>query len=417
MNHPKPANRQPVFITRSDRLSRVMELYEVHPEMRLLPVVDSAHRPVGAIFEKDFRRILFSPFGHSLLRNPGLGSCVDAYIRDCPMVDVDADIGFMLDAYASADGKEGMILTRNGVLESVLDNETLLKIAAAREAERIDRMTQAVDRFHDDTTGLAALLADVAARIHEATSDTTARSSENGARAQSVAGAALQVQASMSQMADESRGLALALDRLHAETNSARTAAEGAVKQVRAGTAKADSLVASARSIESVLDLIQSLARRVNLLALNASIEAARAGDAGRGFAVVAQEVKALANQTSDAAQQVAHYVRDIDTAVADVVAGHLSIEQLISSLDTVSQSVNATVESQSVVTRSAADNVVQVVQAGTEIYTNIDGISRDVIAAASQSQDINRMAQSLLAGASDLKAHVAQFVGRVQAA
>nr|WP_246351999.1 methyl-accepting chemotaxis protein [Sphingobium subterraneum] len=218
-------------------------------------------------------------------------------------------------------------------------------------------------------------------------------------------------------MADESRGLALALDRLHAETNSARTAAEGAVKQVRAGTAKADSLVASARSIESVLDLIQSLARRVNLLALNASIEAARAGDAGRGFAVVAQEVKALANQTSDAAQQVAHYVRDIDTAVADVVAGHLSIEQLISSLDTVSQSVNATVESQSVVTRSAADNVVQVVQAGTEIYTNIDGISRDVIAAASQSQDINRMAQSLLAGASDLKAHVAQFVGRVQAA
>lgn len=406
-----------VFIGHAESLSRAVELYEAHPAMRLLPVVDADRRPKGAVFEKDIRRLLFSPFGHSLLRNPAFGTHLEPYVRRCPIVDAESDIAFMLDVYATENGHDGMIVTRGGALHGVLDNEALLRMAAARQADRFDRMAAAIAHFEADTASLAALLSEVASRVHVATSANVKRSSENGGRAQSVATAAAQVQTSMNMMADQSRTLAAALDQLHQETLTAKSAAKGAVSQVRSAATKTDSLVASARSIEAVLDLIQSLARQVNLLALNASIEAARAGEAGRGFAVVAQEIKVLAGQTSEAAEKVAYYVRDIDIAVADVVAGHSGIEKVIGSIDLIARSVDGAVASQSLSTRNAADNVAQVVQAGVEIYTNIESIGRDVMATASESEEISTMAESLFESTGRLQAHVSHFVAQMQVA
>lgn len=406
-----------VFIGHAEPLSHVVELYEAHPTMRLLPVVDAQRRPIGAVFEKDIRRLLFSPFGHSLLRNPAFGTNLEPYVRRCPTVDAESDIATMLDVYATENGHDGMIVTRGGALHAVLDNEALLRMAAARQADRFDRMAAAIAHFESDTAGLATLLAEIASRVHAATSANVKRSSENGRRAQSVATAAAQVHTSMNMMADQSRTLASALDQLHEETIAAKSAAKGAVSQVRSAATKTDSLVASARSIEAVLDLIQSLARQVNLLALNASIEAARAGEAGRGFAVVAQEIKLLAGQTSEAAEKVAYYVRDIDIAVADVVAGHAGIEKVIGSIDLIARSVDGAVASQSLSTRNAADNVAQVVQAGVEIYTNIESIGRDVMVTASESEEIGSMAESLFESTGRLQAHVSRFVTQMEVA
>jgi len=78
------------------------------------------------------------------------------------------------------------------------------------------------------------------------------------------------------------------------------------------GNKKMESLVADVSSIHQILDVIRAIAEQTNLLALNAAIEAARAGEQGRGFAVVADEVRSLANRTGEAINEVEGMIQTV---------------------------------------------------------------------------------------------------------
>ncbi|MEQ9198383.1 MAG: PAS domain-containing methyl-accepting chemotaxis protein, partial [Rhodospirillales bacterium] len=117
-------------------------------------------------------------------------------------------------------------------------------------------------------------------------------------------------------------------------------------------------LAKAAGKIGDVIELINDIAEQTNLLALNATIEAARAGEAGKGFAVVASEVKNLANQTAKATGEIRGLVTEVQKSTEASVTAIAVITNSIAELSQISSAIAAAVEEQSTVTDEMSGNM-----------------------------------------------------------
>ena len=133
--------------------------------------------------------------------------------------------------------------------------------------------------------------------------------------------------------------------------------ADQASDAAREASANVDRLRESSAAIGNVVNLIAQIARQTTLLALNSTIEAARAGDAGRGFAVVATEVKALAVQTQNATEEITKKIEALQRDAAGSVDAVHRISQAIEAIRPVFDNVNGAVAEQNATTGEMADN------------------------------------------------------------
>ncbi|WP_313043249.1 methyl-accepting chemotaxis protein [Pseudomonas sp.] len=189
-------------------------------------------------------------------------------------------------------------------------------------------------------------------------------------------------------------------------------------QDVQNTSAMIEGLAAQGRDIGKVLDVIRAIAEQTNLLALNAAIEAARAGEAGRGFAVVADEVRALAHRTAQSTQEIEKMVAGIQNGTGEAVqsmqqsnqrsqstlemarAAGASLEQITASISLINE--------RNLVIASASEEQAQVSREVDRNLVNIRDLATQSAAGANQtsaaSHELSRLAV-------DLNGMVARFV------
>lgn len=306
--------------------------------------------------------------------------------------------------------KEGLIETAR--LRAAQDEQRTLN-----EAERRRAMHELAARFESSVGGVVQLVGSAATELR-GTADSMVGTSRESERRLVAATAA------SSQATSNAQAVAAAVEELDASIGeigkhvdqSAQVASEAAGQASRTNT-EVKGLAEAASKIGEVVTLISDIASQTNLLALNATIEAARAGEAGRGFAVVAAEVKALAEQTSKATDEITAQINSIQQATQSSVNAISGITDIVGRINEIATAIAAAVRQQGAATREIAHNVAEAARSTTEVSSNIGGVNeaaRETGVAAGQVVDA---AAELSKSGEVLKTQVEAFLREVRAA
>jgi len=178
-----------------------------------------------------------------------------------------------------------------------------------------------------------------------------------------------------------------------------------------------EGLASGTQKIGEVVTLIQSIASQTNLLALNATIEAARAGEHGKGFAVVASEVKALANQTAKATEEISTQIQSIQTATGEAVSAIQAISGTIGEINEISNAIAAAVDQQGAATREISGNVQQAASGTREVDSNILGVTQASGEIGNSASKLLEATTGLSSQSERLKSEVDSFLSSIRAA
>ena len=296
------------------------------------------------------------------------------------------EIGVLLDAFATMQQRLremiGQIRAGAGQLVEAAQNissaSTQLSVSTQEQSQAASSMAATVEEL----TVSINHVADNANEAHGLSSDSGRQSAEGGAVIQETLG-------SMQRIADTVQGAAAQIAELGQHSDQ----------------------------ISSIVNVIKEIADQTNLLALNAAIEAARAGEQGRGFAVVADEVRLLAQRTANSTQEITEMIKKIQLGTRNAVSNmEIGVQQVNGGVEQASQAGDAIVA-----IRQASGRVVDVVDqislalreqtvASQDVARNVERIAQMSMQNSEAVADTSRTAQGLQQLAVSLEKQVASF-------
>jgi methyl-accepting chemotaxis protein len=284
-------------------------------------------------------------------------------------------------------------------------------------AQRKAETQQLANEFEKAIGGIVETVSSAAHQLESAAGQLTQTADTTQQLTSVVASASEEASANVQSVASAAEEMSASVAEISRQVHESSKIADEAVSQARKTDARIVALSSSASRIGDVVKLITEIAAQTNLLALNATIEAARAGEAGKGFAIVAQEVKALANQTAKATEEIGTQISAMQTATQDSVTAIKEIGITIGRISEIAGAIAAAVEEQGAATQEISRNVQEAARGTTQVANNIADVNRGAGETGSASSQVLGSARSLASESAQLKAQVAGFVDRVRAA
>ncbi len=301
--------------------------------------------------------------------------------------------------------------------ENALENQRLQEEQRSALAQRHDERRQLADSFEAAVRTVVENLSIAANEMRDTATAMAATAEETTRQSTAVAGASRQTTDHVQTAATSAGALSGSVSDIGKHAAQSTDIAGKAVEEARGTGETVRSLAEAAEKVGQVIEIIGTIAAQTNLLALNATIEAARAGEAGKGFAVVASEVKALANQTAQATQDIEAQIAGMREVTGRTVAAIDRIAATIQEISAIASGIAAAVEKQGAATQEITRTVQQAATGTQEVAMNIEGVMRAAADTGSAAQQVLNSAGALATQSDNLRQEVHHFVTQIRAA
>lgn len=289
--------------------------------------------------------------------------------------------------------------------------------AAETEADKQRMMRDLADDFEQAVGTIIKSVSGASTELQTAAETMAGTVEETSRQAGVVSTASDQANSNVQTVAAATEEMAASVGEIGRQAEESSRKSHAATTEAEQTVAKVGALSEAATKIGAVVSLIQDIAEQTNLLALNATIEAARAGEAGRGFAVVASEVKELASQTASATTDIGEQISAIQDSTQSSAEAIGKVTSAIGDLNEIAASIAAAVEQQSAATNEISGNVQQAAVASQEVSNSIGEVNQSAAGSSAAASQVLSSAGELSMQSESLRNEVDKFLQGIRVA